>query len=263
MCREVIAERFPDHDVLAEELGAGSSSRPPARWRWVFDPLDGTTNYAHGLPIFCSSLGLEIDGRAEVGAIYDPTRQELFTAERGHGAYVNGRPLAVSATSRLIDALLVTGFPYDVHQTDGRSGCALRRVPRQRARGTSARLRGARPVLRRRGPIRRLLGTASEAVGCGRRRADRHGSRRPHHRDGWIGIRSGRRAPHRIERAGSRRDADRHPGVSRRPCSKADSRLKSSGSIADIRWHRPCTDPAARRPVTARRGSGGHRCTRD
>ena len=119
MCREVIAERFPEHDVLAEELGVGSSSRPPARWRWVFDPLDGTTNYAHGLPIFCASLGFEIDGRAEVGAIYDPTPHELFTAERGHGAYVNGRPLAVSATSRLIDALLVTGFPYDVHQRTG------------------------------------------------------------------------------------------------------------------------------------------------
>jgi myo-inositol-1(or 4)-monophosphatase len=115
MCRAVIAERFPGHDVLAEELG-GRSSQPAARWRWVFDPLDGTTNYAHGLPIFCASLGLEIDGRTEVGAIYDPTRHELFTAEYGQGAYVNGRPLAVSATSTLIDALLVTGFPYDVHQ---------------------------------------------------------------------------------------------------------------------------------------------------
>jgi myo-inositol-1(or 4)-monophosphatase len=116
MCRAVVAERFPDHDVLAEELGGRSSSQPAARWRWVFDPLDGTTNYAHGLPIFCASLGLEIDGRTEVGAIYDPTRHELFTAESGQGAYVNGRPLTVSATSTLIDALLVTGFPYDVHQ---------------------------------------------------------------------------------------------------------------------------------------------------
>ena len=119
MCRAVIAERFPDHDVLAEELGGGSSSQPPARWRWVFDPLDGTTNYAHGLPIFCASLGLEIDGRTEVGAIYDPTRHELFTAQYGQGAYVNGRPLVVSVTSTLIDALLVTGFPYDVHQKTG------------------------------------------------------------------------------------------------------------------------------------------------
>ena len=114
MCRAVVAERFPGHAVLAEE-GTGPSTGP-SRWRWVFDPLDGTTNYAHGLPIYCSSLGLEIDGRVEVGAIFDPTRQELFTAERGEGAFVNGRPLAVSTTPALVDALLVTGFPYDVHQ---------------------------------------------------------------------------------------------------------------------------------------------------
>lgn len=116
MCRAVIADRFPEHDVLAEELGGGSTGQPP-RWRWVFDPLDGTTNYAHGLPIFCASLALEIDGHAEVGAIYDPTRRELFTAERGEGAYVNGRPLAVSSTLALSEALLVTGFPYDVRRT--------------------------------------------------------------------------------------------------------------------------------------------------
>jgi myo-inositol-1(or 4)-monophosphatase len=81
----------------------------------VFDPLDGTTNYAHGLPIFCSSLALEIDGRAEVGAIYDPSRRELFSASRGGGAFLNGAPIAASTTATLIDALLVTGFPYDMH----------------------------------------------------------------------------------------------------------------------------------------------------
>jgi myo-inositol-1(or 4)-monophosphatase len=116
MCRVLLGERFPDHDILAEELGATARGRTPSRFRWVFDPLDGTTNYAHGLPIFCSSLALEIDGRAEVGAIYDPTRKELFTAERGGGARVNGEPLRVSSTEHLVDALLVTGFPYDVHQ---------------------------------------------------------------------------------------------------------------------------------------------------
>lgn len=116
MCRAILAERFPGHDILAEELGATAPSRAPSRFRWVFDPLDGTTNYAHGLPIFCSSLALEIDGRPDVGAIYDPTRKELFTAERGEGARLNGEPLAVSATGQLLDALLVTGFPYDVHQ---------------------------------------------------------------------------------------------------------------------------------------------------
>ena len=119
MCRETIAERFPDHDILAEEFGGTTHGRAPSRFRWVFDPLDGTTNYAHGLPIYCSSLALEIGGRSEVAAIYDPTRKELFTAERGEGAYLNGRALRVSLTSTLIDALLVTGFPYNVHEESG------------------------------------------------------------------------------------------------------------------------------------------------
>jgi myo-inositol-1(or 4)-monophosphatase len=119
MCRNVIAERFPDHGVLAEELGAGPAEERRASHRWVFDPLDGTTNYAHGLPIFCASIGLEIDGRVEIGAVYDPTRAELFTAVRGEGAQLNGRALAASPTSDLLDALLVTGFPYDVHEEAG------------------------------------------------------------------------------------------------------------------------------------------------
>jgi myo-inositol-1(or 4)-monophosphatase len=113
MVRELIAERFPDHQVLGEELGVDA---PPSSGPcWVFDPIDGTTNYAHGLPIFCASLALEIDGVAQVGAIFDPTRKELFTAERGGGAWLNGRPIHVSETSALVDAMLVTGFPYDVH----------------------------------------------------------------------------------------------------------------------------------------------------
>jgi myo-inositol-1(or 4)-monophosphatase len=116
MCRAIIAERFPQHDILAEELSSGPTERATSSHRWVFDPLDGTTNYAHGLPIFCASLALEIDGRPEAAAIYDPTRAELFTAERGEGAYLNGTRLHVSSADRLIDALLVTGFPYDVHQ---------------------------------------------------------------------------------------------------------------------------------------------------
>ena len=119
MCRAIIAERFPHHDVLAEELSSGPTERATSSHRWVFDPLDGTTNYAHGLPIFCASLALEIDGRAEVGAVYDPTRRELFTAERGVGAFLNGSRLAVSTADTLLDALLVTGFPYDVHRHAG------------------------------------------------------------------------------------------------------------------------------------------------
>jgi len=114
MFRALIADRFPDHAVLAEEMG-GAASAPPGPC-WIFDPIDGTTNFAHGLPIFCSTLALEIDGVAEVAAVYDPNRRELFTAERGKGARLNGRPLRVSAAEHLVDAMLVTGFPYDVHK---------------------------------------------------------------------------------------------------------------------------------------------------
>jgi myo-inositol-1(or 4)-monophosphatase len=113
MFRAMIAERCPDHHVLAEELGGAAGAVDGLTW--IFDPLDGTTNYAHGFPIFCSSLALEIDGRIEIAAIYDPTRKELFTAERGQGARLNGTPMRVSAAAELIDSLLCTGFPYDVH----------------------------------------------------------------------------------------------------------------------------------------------------
>jgi myo-inositol-1(or 4)-monophosphatase len=111
--RAMLAERFPDHAILAEEHG-GAAEAPPG-YCWVFDPVDGTTNFAHGLPIFCASLGVEYDGEAVYAAVYDPTRRELFTAERGQGAFLNGFPLGVSVESRLPDALLCTGFPYDVH----------------------------------------------------------------------------------------------------------------------------------------------------
>jgi myo-inositol-1(or 4)-monophosphatase len=112
--RAFIGERFPEHAILAEEMG-GPAPGSAARHCWVYDPIDGTTNFAHGLPIFCASLALEIDGVVSVGAIYDPTREELFTAERGGGAYLNGRRLAVTQAESLIDALLCTGFHYDIH----------------------------------------------------------------------------------------------------------------------------------------------------
>lgn len=115
--RGLIRERFPSHAVLAEELGGRSGGARRPRHLWVFDPIDGTVNYAHGLPIFCASLALEIDGVPSVAAVYDPLREELFTAERGAGARLNGVPLRVSATPALVDAMLCTGFPYDVHET--------------------------------------------------------------------------------------------------------------------------------------------------
>jgi myo-inositol-1(or 4)-monophosphatase len=117
--RDMIAARFPDHLVLGEEFEEPGHRDRIAKHCWVFDPVDGTTNYAHGLPIFCSSLALEIDGTAVVGAIYDPNRRELFTAERGQGAWLNGAPLRVSSAEALIDSLLCTGFPYSVQQDEG------------------------------------------------------------------------------------------------------------------------------------------------
>lgn len=114
--RAMIAERFPGHVVLGEEFSSAADRTRVAEFCWVLDPVDGTTNFAHGLPIFCSSLALEINGDAVVGAVYDPTRRELFTAEKGGGARLNGAPLRVSTTATILDALLVTGFHYSIHK---------------------------------------------------------------------------------------------------------------------------------------------------
>lgn len=115
MFRALIAERFPDHVVLAEEFEARGDRQNEAEYCWVFDPVDGTTNYAHGLPIFCCACSLEHRGQPIVAAIYDPNRRELFTAERGAGAWLNGVPMRVSQADPMIDSLLCTGFPYTVH----------------------------------------------------------------------------------------------------------------------------------------------------
>ncbi len=105
---------FPDDGILAEERGAqaGRSGR-----RWIIDPLDGTTNYAHGLPVYAVSIGLVVERRVELGVVYDPSRDELYVGERGHGATVNDRSLAVSATATLDRSLLATGFPSNIRET--------------------------------------------------------------------------------------------------------------------------------------------------
>jgi myo-inositol-1(or 4)-monophosphatase len=115
---ERIKTYHPRHAILAEESGASSpvDQEPGSEWRWIIDPLDGTTNYAHGYPCFCVSMGLEYNGRMEVGVVYDPMRDELFTAERGQGASLNGRRIQVSPVNSLSAALLCTGFPYDVRE---------------------------------------------------------------------------------------------------------------------------------------------------
>jgi myo-inositol-1(or 4)-monophosphatase len=110
-----INRQFPGHSILAEESG-GRGDR--GSHHWLIDPLDGTVNYAHGIPIFCVSIAYAFEGRVTLGVVYDPMREELFAAERGHGATLNGRPLACSRVTELGKSLLVTGFPYDAWDTD-------------------------------------------------------------------------------------------------------------------------------------------------
>ena len=111
---ETIRSKFPDHDILAEESGWHKSG--DSRYRWIIDPLDGTTNYAYQLPIFSISIGFAVDDDIMMGLVLNPASGELFTAVRGQGAYLNGVPIRVSARNDIGEALLVTGFPYDVDQ---------------------------------------------------------------------------------------------------------------------------------------------------
>ncbi len=103
----------PDHDVLAEESGGIMHA---SEYKWIIDPLDGTINFLHGVPIFSVNVAVEHRGEIVVGVTYDPNRDELFTSEKGSGAYMNGKRLRVSKTTELINSLLVTGFPYEVAQ---------------------------------------------------------------------------------------------------------------------------------------------------
>jgi myo-inositol-1(or 4)-monophosphatase len=108
---EKIKQRYPQHSILGEESGIHTSG---SEFKWVIDPLDGTTNFTHGLPIFCTSIALEHNGEIILGVIYDPNSEELFTGEKGKGAYLNSRKMRVSDTRSLMESLIVTGFPYDI-----------------------------------------------------------------------------------------------------------------------------------------------------
>jgi myo-inositol-1(or 4)-monophosphatase len=111
LVRSAIAQAFPTHTVLGEEGGALGGS--DTRFRWLVDPLDGTTNYTHGFPFFCVSIGFEMGGRLTFGVVYAPYLDELFVAEAGRGATLNGEPIHVSDVTDLRQAMLATGFPYD------------------------------------------------------------------------------------------------------------------------------------------------------
>ncbi|WP_019504277.1 inositol monophosphatase family protein [Pleurocapsa sp. PCC 7319] len=112
---KVLNRHLPDHQILAEESGALGNSK--SEYLWAIDPLDGTTNYAHGFPVAATSVGLLIDGIPTVGAVYNPFSNELFRAAKGLGATCNRRPIQVSRTAELSKSLLITGFAYDRRET--------------------------------------------------------------------------------------------------------------------------------------------------
>ena len=114
---ERIRSHYPQHGILAEESGeAVLVGGRKSEWKWIIDPLDGTTNYAHGYPCFCVSIALEHSGQLEIGVVYDPMRDEMFAAERGQGATLNDRRIRVSSVDELNQAMLCTGFPYNVRE---------------------------------------------------------------------------------------------------------------------------------------------------
>ena len=130
--RRIVGARFPDHAVIGEEAEQDRASA--ASHRWVIDPVDGTTNFAQGLALFSVSIALEIEGTMAVGVVFDPMAKELFTAERGEGARLNGVPIHVSSTPVLLDALFCTGFPYSIHQKEPRDRQDPAREQRLRGR---------------------------------------------------------------------------------------------------------------------------------
>ena len=135
--REIILAAYPDHEILGEEGGSTGESNH----RWVVDPIDGTLNYAHGLPFYCVSIGLEIEGQLAIGVIFDSVKNELFTAVRGEGAFLNGAPIEVSKESELIRSMLVTGFAYQketVHENVEIFGRVHQKVRSVRRLGAAA-----------------------------------------------------------------------------------------------------------------------------
>ena len=107
----MIRKKYPDHDFLAEESGSHDQK---SEYRWIIDPLDGTLNFTHGVPLYSVSIGVERRGEIIAGVVYEPNLGELFTAEKGKGAFLNQKPIRVSKVDRLIESMLVTGFPYTI-----------------------------------------------------------------------------------------------------------------------------------------------------
>lgn len=132
---ETIREKFPDHFILCEESGEMPTE---SEYKWIIDPIDGTVNYAHGIPLCCVSIGVEHKGKMILGAVFNPFLDEFYLAERGKGAFLNGKAIHVSDKTKVIDACVVTGFPYTYLDSDNgplevferflRKGVAVRRL---------------------------------------------------------------------------------------------------------------------------------------
>ena len=172
---------FPDHAILAEEGGATDGR---SEYRWLIDPLDGTTNYAHGLPIFAVSVALERAGVVELGVGYDPSRDECFVAERGRGATMNGEAIRVSERRRPRPGAPRHGLSLRHPHHGGHEPARVRGALGPGPGGSPARLGGARPLLGGLRAARRLLGVLARPVGHGGGRAHRRRGGGPRHERG-------------------------------------------------------------------------------
>lgn len=177
----MVGEHYPSHALLGEEGGRRGDAA--SDWLWVVDPLDGTTNYSQGLPVFAVSIGLRFRGEAVVGVVYAPYLDELFTAVRGGGAFRSCRggepqPIRVGGKDRLGEAVVATGFPYDKDRDpDNNTDNVVRIIPPPRAGAAPLRGCSLRPVQRGCRDDGRLLGAGAARVGCLCRRVDRAGGR--------------------------------------------------------------------------------------
>ena len=170
-----IKQHFPHHDFLCEESGAAEVK---SEYRWIIDPLDGTVNYTHALPIYTVSIGLEYKGEIILGVVYDPSLDELYTAEKGKGAWLNKKRIEVTKTTKLIESLVVTGFAYDVNERPEPSVTHFRNFL---AEAQAIRRLGSAALdlcYVAAGRFRRFLGRGDSSMGYGSRSIDCNGSGR-------------------------------------------------------------------------------------
>ncbi len=166
LIRDELTEARPNYGWLGEESGAAKGEDPTRRW--IVDPLDGTTNFLHGLPHWAISIGLEHKGEVVAGVVYDPVKDEMFVAEKGAGAYLNDRRLRVSGRREMLEMIFATGIPFGGRPRSGRGRMReLAALTPLHRRHPPLGLGVARPRLCRGGAVRRLLGARAERLGRG------------------------------------------------------------------------------------------------